>query len=95
MRIKGIFWKEGINGLGVGPACMRKLLPYRAEFDKPACLHDLLYDKGGTEKDRKRADKILLSDMLANSDNIGMMLFSAVYYLMTRCFGFMFFRYDL
>lgn len=94
MRMKGIFWKEGINGLGVGPAWMRKLLPYRVEFDQPACRHDRLYDKGGTEKDRKRADKILLSDMLANSDNIGMMLFSVIYYLMTRCFGFMFFRYD-
>ena len=56
MKLKGVFWKEGINGLGVGPQWMRRLVPYKRKFDLPACAHDRAYDVGGSEADRLRAD---------------------------------------
>ena len=94
MKLKGVFWKEGINGLGVGPQWMRRLVPYKRKFDLPACAHDRAYDVGGSEADRLRADRALLDVMLSLCTNGTQLLFAAFYYCMVRIFGRLFFRYD-
>ena len=52
MKIKGIFYKPGVNGLGVRGF---HRLPYRKLFDEAARHHDWMYDLGGDSGDRKAA----------------------------------------
>ncbi len=94
MRLKGCLWHKGSNGLGVGPMWLRLLLPYRKRFDAAACQHDTNYDLQGTGKDRFMYDKMLLRDMALDSETDIQVLFSIVYYLSVRCFGWLFYRYD-
>lgn len=57
IRLKGILWKPGINGLGVRGF---HHLPYRKRFDSAARMHDKLYDCNGTSKDRFNADRLFV-----------------------------------
>lgn len=93
MRLRGLLWKPGINGLGVGPAWLRMLLPYRHRFDGVAKEHDRMYDDGGTWRDRRMADFVLLTDMVRLCANDVQVVFGVAYYLMVRMFGWLFYRY--
>lgn len=93
MRLRGLLWKPGINGLGVGPAWLRILLPYRHRFDGVAKEHDRMYDDGGTWRDRRMADFVLLTDMVRLCANDVQVVFGVAYYLMVRMFGWLFYRY--
>lgn len=92
--IRGCMWKQGVNGLGTGPEWMRRLLPYRKRFNSAACQHDTNYDLQGTGKDRFVYDKMLLRDMVPDSSNDLQVLFSIVYYVAVRVFGWLFYRYN-
>ena len=94
MRLRGVLWKPGVNGLGVGPMWMRMLLPYRNRFDGASKEHDRRYDDGGTWRDRKTADFVLLTDMVRLCENDLQVMFSIGYYFMVRLFGWLFFRYN-
>lgn len=91
MKIKGIFWKPGINGLGV-----RRFhrLPYRKRFDEAAREHDADYDKQGRWWNRQIADIKFLWNMVLACTNDLQVLFAILYYWMVRLLGWMFYRYD-
>ena len=93
-RIKGCLWKPGINGLGVGPAWLRRLVPYRELFDTAARIHDDEYDQKGDVHMRFLFDKYLLENMLRRSGNDVQAVFSVVYFVLVRAFGWLFYRYD-
>ena len=93
-RIKGCLWKEGVNGLGVGPAWLRRLVPYRDRFDTAARVHDDEYDQKGDGHMRFLFDKYLLENMLRRSGNDVQAVFSVVYFVCVRMFGWLFYRYD-
>jgi len=93
MRLRGLLWKPGINGLGVGPAWLRMLLPYRHRFDGVAKEHDRMYDDGGTWRDHRAADFMLLTDMVRLCANDVQVVFGVAYYFMVRMFGWLFYRY--
>lgn len=93
-RIKGCLWKQGINGLGVGPAWLRRLVPYRELFDTAARIHDDEYDQKGDVHMRFLFDKYLLENMLRRSGNDVQAVFSLVYFVSVRAFGWLFYRYD-
>ena len=90
MKIRGCFWKPGVNGLGVWGV---RWLPYKRKFDVAACAHDRAYDVGGDDNDRKKADKAFFNDMLPICTDGWQLLWAAFYYCMVRAFGWMFFRY--
>ena len=93
-KIKGCLWKAGVNGLGVGPAWMRRILPYRDRFDTAARIHDDEYDQKGDGHMRFLFDKYLLENMLRRSGNDVQAMFSVVYFVCVRMFGWLFYRYD-
>lgn len=91
MRLKGLLWKPGVNGLGVwGIHC----LPYRRKFDLAACAHDHSYDTGGDGADRKLADRTFYRDMRSLCTDRLQSAAAAFYYAMVRLFGWAFFRYN-
>lgn len=90
MKIRGCFWKPGVNGLGVWGV---RLLPYRERFDAAARVHDACYDIRGDGSDRFFYDKRLLEMMMQVAENDVEGLFSIVYYVMVRMFGWAFYRY--
>lgn len=90
MRIKGIFWKPGVNGLGVGGF---HLLPYRRRFDGAARRHDEDYDLGGDWWRRRGSDINFLWRMVAASETDLQIVFAVVYYAVVRALGWLFFRY--
>ncbi len=93
-KIKGCLWKAGVNGLGVGPAWLRRLLPYRDRFDTAARIHDDEYDQKGDGHMRFMYDKYQLENMLRRSGNDVQAVFSVVYFVLVRAFGWLFYRYD-
>lgn len=90
LRLKGIFWKPGVNGLGVFGF---KGLPYRRRFNAPAVEHDVSYDIGGSVKDRYDADITLLYGMVLRCGNLWQVFMAMVYYFAVRLFGWAFFNY--
>lgn len=92
--LKGIFWKKGINGLGVSIGGKRPIpMPYSRRFDFAASCHDLDYDNGCDGHDRKNADYRFLNRMVDDCDNMLQMSFALFYFIMVRLFGALFFRY--
>lgn len=56
------------NGCGAMTGWLRWVKPPHHEFFRSACeLHDILYEHGGSEDDRKRADARLYEDMVKHS----------------------------
>lgn len=91
MRLRGIFWKPGINGLGVfGFHC----LPYRHKFDWAARQHDAHYDLNGDWTTRRLADIVFLRDMLKYCDKDVQVFMAVAYYVVVRLLGWAFFRYQ-
>lgn len=93
MKLKGIFWHEGSNGLGVSPMLLRSLLPYRKRFDKAARKHDECYDTRGDGEARKAYDLLFLCSCLSVSDTAMQRMVAYVYYVLVRLFGWAFYRY--
>ena len=91
MRLKGILWRAGINGCGV----FGVKPPFFDKFQACCELHDAMYDLGGDDKARFKADKRLLVDMVERSTGSWLMLWCFVYYLSVRMFGWLFFNYQL
>lgn len=92
--LRGFLWKQGVNGLGVGPKWLRFFLPYKERFDTAVKIHDADYDKNGDAHDRFNADSLLLTNMVCVSVNGIQVLFSIIYYITVRLFGWMFYRYN-
>ncbi len=94
MTLKGIFWSEGSNGLGVGPMWLRRWLPCRERFYKAARTHDECYDTLGDGDSRKIYDLIFLCACISASQNAFQRILSYIYYFLVRAFGWMFYRYN-
>lgn len=94
MRLRGALWHEGSNGLGVGPMWLRRCLPYRHLFGEAARQHDMAYDCNGDGEYRRFADWAFLAMCLRASDNGVQRAVAWVYFVMVRCFGWAFYRYD-
>lgn len=94
INLKGCFWKEGINGLGVGPQWLRMFLPYRKKFNDVARLHDECYDINGDEYSRKIYDLLFLYRCMNISNIFIQKIMAIIYYIMLRLFGWMFYRYQ-
>lgn len=90
MRLKGILWKPGINGLGV--LGFHKL-PYHKMFDWAARQHDAHYDFNGDWTTRRLADIVFLRDMLKYCDKDVQVFMAVVYYVVVRLLGWAFYRY--
>lgn len=89
MKLKGVFWKPGINECGI----TKLPVPFGGLF-KPACeLHDAMYDLGGTEDDRYKADKKFLSRMVELSRRNRHITWAFTYFWIVRACGWMFFNY--
>lgn len=88
-KLKGAFWRAGVNGCGV----FGIKPPFFDKFQACCELHDAMYDLGGGKKERFRADKRLLVDMVERSTGSWLMLWCFVYYLSVRMFGWLFFNY--
>lgn len=55
---------EEVNGCGCGSGLLKHFKPPYAKFFKTECnAHDAAYDAGGTEADRRAADKWLFCRM--------------------------------
>lgn len=90
------------NGCG----CERGVLkyvkpPYAKKFLAACMVHDDDYDKGGTDADRKEADRDLFVNMekltMRNSNNpysiVWFTLIALLYYMSVRLFGRYYFNY--
>ena len=56
------------NGCGASRGLLKYVRPPHHHFFHSQCvLHDELYDLGGTEEDRRKADKRLFDDMVKHS----------------------------
>lgn len=88
-NLKGILWRTGINGCGV----FGIKPPFFDKFQACCELHDAMYDLGGGKKERFRADKRLLVDMVERSTGSWLMTWCFIYYLSVRMFGWLFFNY--
>ena len=68
-------------------------------FSGSCKLHDILYDKGGTESDRKHADKVFYNDMKKAASyfpihkRIVYYSLAWIYYKAVRMFGKKYFNY--
>lgn len=90
------------NGCGCSKGVLKYIKPPYAEKYYTACeLHDNAYDKGGTEADRKEADRNLFVNMekltIRKSKNpysiVWFTLIALLYYMSIRLFGSFFFNY--
>ena len=94
MTLKGIFWHEGVNGLGVGSSRMNRLLPCSSLFYYAARRHDVNYDNKGNGDMRKMADYVFLFEMLKACNRHWQRIVAYVYFGLVRMFGWLFYRYD-
>ena len=89
---------------GVGPrGFLEKIIPetiFGLNITEPANIHDWMYNKGKTKKDKIEADIIFLDNMLRTIDNAGgnflikllRTIRAATYYRFVRDFGDQAFR---
>ncbi len=86
-----------INGCGACSGWLSWIRPpHHRFFYKQCVLHDELYNVGGTEEDRKRADLRLFRDMIQHSvlyfedrvsSQMWFLLLAYCYYKAVRLFG--------
>lgn len=93
-KLRGIFWKPGANGLGIGPKWLRWFLPCRKRFHEAALLHDVEYDEVGDWKTRLEDDILFFQNMLEASVNTLQVSIAMVYFYLVRMFDWAFYRYD-
>lgn len=94
MKIKGMLWKPGVNGLGVGKLWVNRLLPFGGLFHQAAVAHDRHYDQKGDGALRKDADRLFLRGMLDVCTKGREAACAVLYYAAVRMFGWLFYRYD-
>ena len=68
--------------------------PFFGMFQEYCELHDAMYNEGGGKKERFRADKRLLADMVGRSTCTWLMVWCFAYYIAVRSFGWLFFNYN-
>lgn len=89
MRLRGLLYKEGINGFGV-----RGIKPpYARLFHTAGVSHDIKYDEGGSEYNRRYADRLLLLDMVSACETQWQVYVAIFYYKIVRALGWLFFNY--
>lgn len=93
-KLRGMLWKPGVSGLGIGPKWLRRLLPYRNRFHEAALHHDVRYDKRGGSKERCKYDIAFLEDMVYYSSSTLQVSVAVAYYYAVRVFGWLFYRYN-
>jgi len=94
---------DEVNGCGVRLGWLGVIKPPHHKFFNTQCeLHDELYNLGGDEQDRKRADKRLFDDMLRHSIEYysesafkqwRYVSIALAYYFAVRLFGRRYFNY--
>lgn len=97
MTLKGILWRPGVNGLGVGNMWINRLLPYRKRFGMAARVHDRYYDmEEGSPQLRRAADWTFLMDMGCECGGRSEWpyVMAVIYYVAVRLFGWLFYRYS-
>ena len=76
------------------PQKLLRLLPFSIRFNRAAKVHDELYAKGGSLKDKKYADclfaKLMLEDCKTNPFAY---ILAFVYFVSVRIFGVLFFNW--
>jgi hypothetical protein len=94
-----------VNGCGACSGWMKWIKPpHHRFFEKECCLHDELYNAGGTKEDRKKADVRLFEDMVKHSIDhfkpkmrigaqVWFIVLAYVYYKAVRWFGSKRFNY--
>lgn len=91
MRLRGVLYEPGINGLGVRGI---HRLPYRRLFDSAARKHDAAYDETGNGRARRDADWGFLADMLQVCETPVQRMCAYFYFGVVRAFGWAFYRYN-
>lgn len=90
------------NGCGCEKGLLKYLKPpYAKDFYVPCCMHDDDYDRGGSEAERKEADKNLFLRMLklvlSKTGNpwkiVWFVMIALLYYVSIRIFGRFYFNY--
>lgn len=91
---------EKPNGCGCASGFFKYLKPpYYKYFHDDCVYHDTLYNEGGTEKDRKYADKKLFRKMVKRSLGLNpwrttwRTLIALSYYVVVRLFGRKYYNY--
>lgn len=91
IKLKGLFYKPGINGCGV--ELFSYHTPYHKLFNECCCCHDACYDLGGNGKDRFKYDRKFLQLMIPKCQSTWHVIIAMLYYLLVRLFGWLFFNY--
>lgn len=73
---------------------LRRRLPYRKLFDAAARKHDEWYDMKGDGWARELDDLLFLCECIKVSKTPIQRLFSYLYFILVRMFGWMFYRYN-
>lgn len=94
MRLRGCFWRPGVNGLGIGSSRMNRLLPCADLFYYAARTHDVNYDNEGNGDMRKMADYVFLLNMLKACYSPWQRGMAYAYFVIVRLCGWMFYRYE-
>lgn len=91
---------EKPNGCGCASGWLKWFRPpYGILFSECCEMHDILYNLGGSEEDRKEADKSLYIDMVKLSlefkplKSMWLAVIAYLYYLCVRLFGKRYFNY--
>jgi hypothetical protein len=94
--------KKGVNGCGCGSGLLKYFKPPYAQLFKIECnAHDLAYDEGGFDADRRHADRWLYKRMvgritdceLSPYKTTWLMCIALLYYMSVRLCGSKYFNY--
>ncbi len=92
---------EAPNGCGCASGWLKWLKPpYHNYFHDDCVYHDALYNKGGTEKDRKFADRKLFRRMVKRALGLNpwkatwRTIIALSYYVTVRMFGRKYYNYN-
>ena len=92
---------KGVNGCGCGSGLLKYFKPPYAKMFESACnAHDAAYDTGGTEEDRKHADRWLYRNIVLSvlvtyrpTRATWFVLIALLYYVSVRIFGKNYFNF--
>lgn len=93
--------QKDVNGCGCGSGLLKYFKPPYHEYFRDCCnAHDAAYDCGGSENERKRADRWLYRNMVQKSAKdlspmraTYMSFIALLYYASVRVFGKKYFNY--
>lgn len=91
-RLKGLLYRQGINGCGVKIFGLHT--PLHKRFQNACAVHDCGYDLGGDGQRRAYVDRVFMRDLVGLCRHDGHVLVAMVYYLSVRLLGWLFFNYN-